>query len=71
MESRDRWQVYGEYGGTFRRLADAKACAKEASQYENDFGEKKAMVWRIDDGCNYFTYEDGKLTRDGWTRPKK
>lgn len=64
-----KWAVYGEYGGSFTNLKDAKACAKESSTTaENNYC---AYVWLIEDGCNYFKYENGKLTRDGWTRPRR
>ena len=59
------WDVYGEYGGSFSRLEDAKKCAQEASTTpEYDY---KASVWK--DGTCYIDYENGKLVRDGWTLP--
>ena len=60
-----KWAVYGEYGGYFTNLAEAKACAKEASEYDGN-----AKVWLIEDGCWYIEYENGKCTRDGWTIKK-
>ena len=62
--TKDRWAVWGEYGGTFTNLKDAKECAKEASTLEDD---KEASVYRLEDGCYYIDYVDGKMTRDGWT----
>ena len=63
---KDKWAVCGELGGTFTNLADARKCAKEASKSK----EHAYIAWveLIEDGCNYFTYECGKLIRDGWTR---
>jgi len=66
---KDKWQVYGEFGGSFTNLKHAKACAKEASNYDNECG-KYASVTNIEDGLNYIDYENGKLTRDGWTIKK-
>lgn len=64
MARKDKWAVYGEYGGTFTNLKDAKRCAREASKIEED---KESEVWLISDGCHYIEYKDGKLVRDGWT----
>lgn len=62
---RAAWEVYGEYGGTFSRLEDAKKCAQSASTTpEYDF---QASVWK--DGTCYIDYENGRLSRDGWTLP--
>lgn len=66
--ARDKWAVYGEYGGYFTNLKDAKACAKECSTYPEY--EYTAEVWLLDDGCWYIEYKNGKLTRDGWTIKK-
>ena len=63
----DKWAVYGEYGGYFTNLKDAKKSAKEASNLSDD---KRCSVWLIADGCCYIDYEDGKLARDGWTVKK-
>ena len=60
---KDKWHVYGEYGGEFTNLKDAKKCAKEASIYEG-----KSEVWLTEDGCHYIEYKNGKLIRDGWTK---
>lgn len=72
MKKRNRkfkWAVYGEYGGEFTNLAEARQCAKEASKTEEyDF---EACVWLIEDGFNYIDYENGKCVRDGWTIKKK
>lgn len=61
----DKYAVYGEYGGYFTNMREAKACAREASEIEGS-----AEVWLIADGCCYIEYENGKLTRDGWTIKK-
>ena len=59
------WDVYGEYGGSFSRLEDAKKCAQFASTTpEYDY---KAEVWK--DGSCYIDYENGKLVRDEWSLP--
>lgn len=59
-----KWWVCGseDIGGEFTNLKDAKACAKEASEY---CGE--AQIYLIEDGCHYIDYENGKCIRDGWT----
>lgn len=63
-----KWWVYGEYGGQFTNLKDAKVCAREASKTaEHDY---MAEVWLIEDGCHYIDYENGKCIRDGWTIKK-
>lgn len=59
------WEVYGEYGGTFSRLEDAKQCAKFASTTEEY--DYKSSIWK--DGTCYIDYENGKIVRDGWTLP--
>lgn len=66
-QRRDKWAVYGEYGGMFTNLGDACQCAKEASLLTP--GEE-VEVWLLDDGCNYITYMNGKCIRDGWTIKK-
>lgn len=64
---REKWQVFGEYGGTFTNLDDARKCAKYASTTEeHDYSES---VYNLDDGTYYIDYENGKCVRDGWTRP--
>lgn len=64
---KEKWEVYGEYGGRFSNLDDARICAKEASKTpEYDY---EASIWNIQDGMNYIDYENGKCVRDGWTRP--
>lgn len=68
MPRKEKWQVYGEHGGTFTNLKDAKKCAKEASTLED---RKSSEIWLIEDGCNYIEYHNGKLVRDGWTKKKK
>lgn len=68
MKTRNRknkWVVYGEFGGEFTNLKEARDCAKFASTTEEyDFNAK---IWLIDDGCWYIEYENGKVSRDGWT----
>lgn len=66
-ERKDKWAVYGPYGGTFTNLKDAKRCAKEASTLEE---EREASIYNLEDGSYYIDYKDGKCVRDGWTRPK-
>lgn len=63
----EKWEVYGEYGGRFSRLEDAKQCAKEASK--TSVYDYQASVWNIQDGMNYIDYENGKCVRDGWSLP--
>ena len=63
---KDKYSVYGPYGGQFTNLREAKACAREASEIEGS-----AEVWLIEDGCCYIEYENGKLVRDGWTIKKR
>lgn len=65
---KEKWAVYGEYGGSFTNLKDAKLCAKEASKTEEY--DYECCIWLIEDGCNYIDYENGKLIRDGWTIKK-
>ena len=67
MARKEKWHVYGEYGGAFTNLKAAKKCAKEASTLNED---KHSEVWLIEDGCHYIEYENGKLIRDGWTVKK-
>lgn len=63
-----KWSVFGEYGGNFNRLEDAKKCAQEASKYpEHDY---QSSVYNNSDGSYYIDYEHGKLVRDGWSLPK-
>lgn len=64
MPRKEKWQVYGEYGGTFTNLKDASRCAKAASELQED---KCSEVWLIEDGCYYIKYQNGKLAYDGWT----
>lgn len=69
MERKMKWAVTGcsDIGGQFTNLKEAKACAKEASEYEPD---AYVLIWKLDDWCNYFEYHNGKCTRDGWTIKK-
>ena len=64
---RDKWAVYGEYGDLFTNLGDALKCAKRYSLITPD---EPVEVWLLDNGCNYFTYLNGKCVRDGWTIKK-
>lgn len=59
---KDKWAVYGEYGGYFTNLKEACKCAKEASKIEGS-----SSVWLIEDGCIYIGYKNGKKVFDGWT----
>jgi len=63
---KEKWEVYGEYGGRFTNLDDAKRCAREASKTE-EYGYE-ATIWNIQDGMNYIEYKNGKCVRDGWAR---
>lgn len=68
-ECKEKWAVYGEYGGNFTNLKGARLCAKEASKtQEHDY---EANVTLIADGCTYIDYKNGKCTRDGWTIKRK
>jgi len=61
----EKWSVSGQYGGRYTNLQEAKKAAKFASTtLEYNY---IAWVELIADGCNYFTYERGKCTRNGWT----
>jgi hypothetical protein len=67
-ERKDKWAVYGEYGGHFTNLIEAKQCAKEASKLiENE----EVSILLIEDGIYYIDYLNGKCIRDGWTIKKK
>ena len=63
------WEVYGEGGGQFNNLKDARQCAKEFSLEGNDldgYGEPgEVNIWK--DGTLFMTYDKGKLVYDGWT----
>ena len=59
---KDKWVVYGSFGGYFTNLKDACKCAKNAS-----IEEVQAYVTLIKDACNYIEYENGKKVFDGWT----
>ena len=61
----DKYAVYGECGGSFTNLKEAKQAARFASTLEEN--GYAAEVWLIDDGCSYIEYENGKMIRDGWT----
>ena len=60
-----KWEVYGEYGGRFSNLDDARICAREASKTPEYNYE--ASIWNIQDGMNYIDYKHGRCVRDGWT----
>lgn len=65
-QRREKWTVYGEYGGNFTNLKEAKEAAKEASKTEEyNFC---CEVWLIENGCYYFQYENGKCTYNGWDK---
>ena len=64
------WEIYGEGGGQFTNLKDARDTAKEFSKQGNDYdgytGEPgDVSIWK--DGSLYFTYRKGKVVFDGWT----
>lgn len=64
-ERKEKWAVYGEYGGYFTNLKEARQCAKEASRTpEHNY---EACVTLIKDSAHYIDYENGKCVRDGWT----
>lgn len=63
------WEVYGEGGGQFNNLKDAKECAKQFSMEGSEldgYGEPgEVSIWK--DGTLYFTYKNGKVLFDGWS----
>lgn len=67
-QTKDRWAVYGEYGGYFTNLKDARLCAKE---YSKTCPDEKISIYNLEDGFYYIDYLNGKCIRDGWTRPRK
>lgn len=66
-ERKEKWIVYGEFGGSFTNLVDAKECAKQYSISEPD---EEISILLIEDGCYYIDYLNGKCVRDGWSRTK-
>lgn len=67
------WEIYGEGGGQFTNLKDARDAAKEFSKQGNDYdgytGEPgDVSIWK--DGSVYFTYKNGKVMYDGWSLKK-
>jgi len=60
---KEKWVVYGEYGGSFTNLDDACKCAKVASKEE---GESSVVL--IQEGCSYIDYRNGKKVYDGWNK---
>lgn len=66
-ERKEKWIVYGEYGGSFTNLADARICAREYSKSELN---EEISIWNDEDGMYYINYLNGKCIRDGWNRPK-
>lgn len=50
MARKDKWAVYGEYGGTFTNLKDAKRCAKESSRIGG-----RGAIYLIEDGCHFIS----------------
>lgn len=65
---REKWAVFGEYGGNFTNLKEARQCAKEASKTKEY--NYKSSIYNMDDGCYYIDYKNGKCIRDGWTIKK-
>jgi hypothetical protein len=63
----EKWSVYGEYGGHFTNLKDAKICAKEYSIISPD---EVISIYLESNGCYYIDYQNGKIIRDGWTIKK-
>ena len=62
---KDKWCVYGAYGGYFTNLKDACKCAKEASMQE-EHKDDIVAVWLIEEESWYIGYENGKKIIDGW-----
>ena len=60
-----KWAVYGEFGGYFTNLKDAKECAKQYSISEPD---EEISILLIKDGCYYIDYLNGKCIRNGWDK---
>lgn len=61
VKGRHIYQVYGEYGGTFTKYADAIKCAKYAST--TDEYDHEAKIW-VDGLTWYDRFVDGKLVKD-------
>ena len=64
---KEKWFVNGLYGGKFTNLKDAKIAAKFASM-QSEYNGECVWVKNLEDFMNYFTYENGKCTFDGWTK---
>lgn len=62
-----KWEVPGQFGGTYTNVNNAKWYAKEASKLNAD---KKSAVYMIEDGLCYIEYEDGKCVKDIWTKKR-
>ncbi len=65
MMRKEKYAVYGEFGGRFTNLKEAKKCARFCSTREEHNFESE--VYLISDGCSYIDYEDGKCVCDRWT----
>lgn len=66
-QRKEKWEVYGQYGGRFTNLKDAHACAKEASIAEPD---EEVGIYNIEEYICYIDYLNGKCIRDGWKRAR-
>ena len=53
-----KWRVLGEYGGYFRSLKEARACAREASKIDG-----KADIWCSYNMVCYEEYKNGRCVR--------
>lgn len=62
-----KWEVSGQFCGTYTNVNNAKWYAKQASKL-ND--AKKSGVYMIDDGLCYIEYENGKCVKDIWTKKR-
>lgn len=64
-ERKEKWAIYGENGGYFTNLKDAKAHAKQTSIDNKD---EEISILLMADGCYYIDYMNGKCTRNGWDK---
>ena len=64
---KNKWTVYGEYGGSFTNLKAACECAKAFSLIE-DYKDDEICVWLIEEGSWYIAYKNGKKVFDGWKK---
>lgn len=67
MKREDKWGMYGEYGGTYTSLKEARRVAKEASLLTSE----EVNIYYIPTATYYIDYVNGKCTRDGWTKKIK